>query len=110
MKLSELVDRLGLKVFSGQEYLDRRVKGGYTSDMLSDVIAHAGKDNIWITLQTHLNIVPVAMMKEVAAILIVNGRKPDEETLTRAEEEQIPILGTELNAYETSARLSKLGL
>ncbi|MCK5571213.1 MAG: serine kinase, partial [Bacteroidetes bacterium] len=76
MNLHDIAEALNLRVKSGADQLDREVTGGYVSDMLSDVIAHAEKGNLWVTLQTHLNIIPVASMKEIAGIILVNGRHP----------------------------------
>ncbi len=76
--------------------------------MLSDVLAHAEKGSAWITLQTHLNIVAVAAMKELGGIIITNGRSPDEGTLRKAAEEKIPILVTRLPSFEVAGRLYSL--
>ncbi|MBM3710021.1 MAG: serine kinase, partial [Actinobacteria bacterium] len=75
------------------------------SDLLSDVIANAKKDSIWITLQIHQNIIGVAVLKELAGIIIVNGRKPEAETLKKAEQENIPVMVTELPAFEIIGKL-----
>jgi len=56
--------------------------------------------NLWITLQAHANIVAVASMKGFAGILLVGGREPQEGTLEKAESERIPILVSELPAFE----------
>lgn len=105
MKLHEIVKELGLEIKSKVSNLDREVHGGYASDLLSDVIGNAKKDDIWITLQIHQNIVGVAVLKELTGIILVNGRKPEEETLIKAEVEDIPILGTELPAFEIVGKL-----
>jgi len=110
MKILEIAQELELQVISGNNLLQKEISGGYVSDMLSDVIAHAEKGNIWITLQTHLNIIPVASMKELAGIIIVNGRQPDQDTLKKAEEEKIPILGTDKNAFQIVGKLYQLGI
>ena len=110
MKIAELVKSLNLDILGGKELLNGEVTGGYVSDLLSDVIAHAKKGDIWVTLQIHLNIIPVASMKELSGIIIVNGRMPYVETLQKAEEEKIPVLGTKLNAFETVGKLYQLGI
>jgi hypothetical protein len=99
-----------LNVKSGKDLLDRDVTGGYVSDMLSDVIAHSKMGNVWVTLQTHLNIIPVASMKELSGIIIVNGRQPDKDTLKKAEEEKVPILGTDMRAFQVVGKLYQLGI
>jgi serine kinase of HPr protein (carbohydrate metabolism regulator) len=110
MNLAELVERLSLKVYAGGEALARAVGGGYAGDLLSDVIANGKKDQVWITIQVHPNIVAVAVLKELAAIVVANGREPAAETVDRARKEQVPILGTALTAFELAGRLHGLGL
>ena len=110
MKLHEIVKELSLEVRCAAHNLDKQVSGGYASDLLSDVMANSKKDNIWITLQIHQNIVAVASFKELAGIIIVNGREPEEEALRKAEEENIPIMLTKLPAFEIVGRLYKLDI
>jgi hypothetical protein len=110
MKLEEIVRELGMEVKSGAQNLPREVAGGYASDLLSDVMAHAAKDYLWVTLQVHQNIVAVAVLKELAGIILVNNREPDLQTLARAEEEGIAVLLTDLPAFEIVGRLYQLGL
>ena len=110
MNLDELVDRLDLKIHTGGRDLARTIGGGYASDLLSDVIAHGRKDDLWVTLQVHPNIIAVAVLKELAAILLVNGREPSAETVERAEKERVPILGSPQSAFECAGRLYGLGI
>jgi len=110
MKVQEIVNELGLAVRCATHNLNRQVSGGYASDLLSDVMANSKKDNIWITLQIHQNIVGVASLKELAGIIIVNGREPEEEVLRKAEEENIPMMLTKLPAFEIVGRLYKLDI
>ena len=72
MKIKEIIEKLQLKALAGQENLDVNVTGGYTSDLLSDVIANSKEGNLWITLQIHQNIIAVARLKDLAGIIIVN--------------------------------------
>jgi hypothetical protein len=108
MKLKEVVGKLQLKVFTGQDKLDTEVTGGYTSDLLSDVIANSKNGNLWITLQTHQNIIAVAKLKDLAGIIIVNNRKPDEETLQRAKDEKVTLLASGETAFRISGKLYDL--
>jgi hypothetical protein len=110
MKLTDLVNELGLEVKSASGRLGNEVSGGYTSDLLSDVIAHGNDGDIWITLQTHLNIVAVASMKNLAGIILVNGRQPEEDTIERAEAEDVPIMVSPLTTFELVGRLYNLGI
>ncbi len=110
MKVEQLVKFLDLKVKAGGNQLGQEVTGGYVGDLLSDVIAHSVRGNVWVTIQTHPNIIAVASMKELAAIILAGGREPDLETLKKAEEEEIPVLGSLLPAFELVGRLYQTGI
>jgi hypothetical protein len=108
--LKEIAEALNLAAITREDLLAPKVTGGYAGDMLSDVLAHAGKGQVWITLQTHANVVAVASAKELCGIIIVNGRTPEEGTLRKAEEEHIPILVSPLSTYDVVCRLYQLGV
>lgn len=108
MRIEGIIGKLDLQVYAGRDNLLREVSGAYASDLLSDVMGRAKAGNMWITMQTHKNIVAVATLKELAAILIVNGGKPDEDTLTAAASEGIIVLGTAEGAFQTCGRLYEI--
>lgn len=110
MKLRKLVEEFDLEVKCGVDELDREIRGGYVSDLLSDVIANGTAGDLWITLQIHRNIVGVASLKDLAAIVIINGRQPEEETIKKAENEGIPIAVSKLPAFELVGRLHDAGI
>ena len=108
MKLNEIIEKLQLKVLTGQDKLEVEVTGGYTSDLLSDVIANSKQGNLWITLQTHQNIIAVAKLRDLAGIIIVNNREPDQETMEKAKGENVPLLGSKEIAFDVSGKLYEL--
>lgn len=108
MKVSDVVKQFGLKVFSGEKGLENRFTGGYVSDLLSDVIGNANEGEIWITVQTHPNIVAVASLKDLAAIILVKEARPDAETLEHSNREGIPVLGTNMRTFEMAGKLYAL--
>ncbi len=110
MHLNEFVQHLGLEVKMGRDALETEVKGGYVSDLMSDVIAHGREGDLWVTLQTHQNTVAVASLKGLAGIIIVNGREPEADTLAKARAENIALFVSELPAFELVGRLYKMGL
>ena len=110
VKLTELVQKLNLSVRSAKDSLDREVAGGYASDLLSDVLANGKEGDIWITLQIHQNIVAVASMKDLAGIILVNGREPEQETIEKAEEDNIAVMVTDMPTFEVVGRLYSLGV
>jgi hypothetical protein len=110
VKLKELIRKLNLGVRSAKGNLDREVTGGYASDLLSDVLAHGEEGNLWITLQIHKNIVAVASMKNLAGIVLVNGREPEQETIEKAEAENMAIMVTDMPTFELVGRLYSIGV
>lgn len=110
MKLSDIVEKMDLEVRAAKGRLDTDVTGVYASDLLSDVMAHAREGNVWLTLQSHQNVIAVAVMKDLAGIILVGGREPLAETVQKAEAEGIPVLVSSLPTYELSVRLHQQGL
>lgn len=109
-KLADLVEEFDLVVRSGRGNLASEVTGGYASDLLSDVMANSCEGDVWITLQIHHNIVTVASMKDLAGVILACGREPDEDTLEKAEAENIPLLVSKLPTFELAGRLYALGV
>lgn len=105
MKVNDLAVLLGLSVLGGVNGLEKQIIGGYTSDLLSDVMGNSEEGMLWITMQTHRNVIAVASLKEIAAVIIVNGAVPDEETLYEAESENVALLGTTMSAFEISGKI-----
>jgi predicted transcriptional regulator len=105
MKVSDLVNKFELQVFSGHAGLENEVTGGYVSDLLSDVMGFARENQVWITLQTHQNVLAIASLKDLAAIILVKDLQPDEDTLQHSNEEGIPVLGTAMETFEIAGKL-----
>jgi len=110
VKLDEIVKTVGMKAETGGDALDRQVSGGYASDLLSDVMANSKEGDVWVTLQVHPNIIAVATLKELAGIIIVQGKKPDAETINKAQQEGIPLMVTEFHAFEIIGKLYQMGI
>ena len=108
MKTEKIVQALGLDVKCGKDYLGKEVTGGYTGDLLSDVMGNSKEGYIWITRQVHQNIVAVASLKEHAGIILINSSEPTRETLEKAEAEMIPIIVSDLPAFEISGKIYNL--
>lgn len=108
MKVTDIVEKLELTVFSGHEGLGKEISGGYTSDLLSDVMGHAEAGNAWVTIQTHRNVIAIASLRDLAAVIISCGEKPGDDTMAQSNEEGIPVLGTDLSTFELTGRLYPL--
>ncbi|MBO7224819.1 MAG: serine kinase [Bacteroidales bacterium] len=108
MKLKEVIATLNLNVFTCKQYLEKEVEGGYVSDLLSDVLGNAKADQIWITLQTHKNIVAIAHLKGLSAVVLVKGLVPNQDTIQKAEEEKIVLLGSEKQTFDLVGEMTVL--
>lgn len=108
MTVKELADRLGLTVCCGASGLNREIRGGYTSDLLSDVMGNAAEGNVWITLQTHKNIMAIASLKDLSAIVLVKGCRPEEDTIQESESEGIAVLSTSSQTFEITGAIYEL--
>lgn len=108
MKVRELVEKLNLKVVSGESGLDRDIDGCYVSDLLSDVMGNAEMGNVWVTLQTHKNVMAIASLKELACVILVKNLMPSDDTIEQSNEEGIPFLTTDMQTYETVGKIYQL--
>ncbi len=98
MLLKDLIEKTDFKLLSGDE--NKEINGCYIGDLLSLAMSKVQKDNIWITIQSNINIVAVASLTEAGCILICEGFTPDDGVLQRAENEGITLLISDMSAYE----------
>jgi len=108
MNTKDLIESAGLTPLT--QFEPREVDGVIVSDMLSDVMAGAKSGNLWITVQTHKNIVPAANLVDASAIVITSGKKVPQDTLDLANQHSIAILWTALSSFELVGKLYVLGL
>ena len=108
MDIETIAQKLNLEVRSASDRLKNKVTGGYTGDLLSDVMANSHEGDIWITRQVHQNIVAIATLKEHAAVILVNSCEPAKDTLEKAIQENVPILISNLSAFELTGRIYNL--
>ena len=107
MKLKKIIDKLDLEVVV--EYsLEETVKGGYCGDLLSNVMAKAQKGNLWFTVQSHQNVIAVALLTEVAAVVVAEGFEIEDKAVKRAKEKGVNILRSDLNSYQLAGLLYQL--
>ena len=110
MTVNDLVERFALQVVAGDKGLDRRVEDGYCGDLLSEIMGNAPEGCVWLTIQGHQNIVAVAVLRNMSAIIVSGGQTPDEETLQKANQEGIPILLWPDSSYQLAGRLHSIGI
>jgi hypothetical protein len=111
MNLQQIIDQLSLTVLTTpRDFASIRPTGGYASDLLSCVMAGAKKGYLWITLQAHLNVVAIAALTEVAAVIITEGAQPDAASITRADQQGVTLLSTSQTTYKVNGKLWELGI
>ena len=108
MKVKMLLETLPVRLETKQEKLDQPITGVYCGDLLSWVMSHAKEGNIWLTIQGHINIIAVASLIGIPAIIVVEGSVVDEEVISKANEEGIAILTTKKTAYEIASLCNEL--
>ena len=100
MTVDRLVKELGLGILTAGINLDRAVRSGYVSDLLSDVIANIEEDAVWITIQRHINILGVAKLKDVAAIIVPRSLQVEQAGVEKATEQDIALLSAQQGAFD----------
>ena len=110
MTVAEIAERLELEVKAAANHLETEVTGGYSGDLISAAMANARQGNIWVTWHVHPNIVAAGLVVKLAAIILVSGREPEQETIHKADEEGMPILVSDLPAFEIIGRLHEMGI
>ena len=108
MKVAELAEKLDLKAAAGASGMDREVSGCYIGDLMSLAMARLEENNVWITIQTNVNVVAVSVLTEAGCIILADGVTPDAGAAEKAELEGIPILTSEKSAYELAKQLGEL--
>ncbi len=110
MTVGEMIKQAELEVMAGANHLDTEVTGGNSCDLISAVMANAKQGNVWVTWHVHPNIAAAAVIVKLAAIILVSGRQPEEDTIQKAQQEGIPILVTKLSAFEIIGKLHGMGI
>lgn len=110
MTVQELAASVPFSVVTGQDALVREVTGGYASDLLSNVMGQAKQGNVWVTMQGHQNIVAVASLSGLAAVIVAGGSQPDPEAIKKAEAEGVVLLTSSLSSFEVTGRLYQMGI
>lgn len=114
LRVKDVIDKLQLKILtdnkSGCELMDNQVSGVYICDLLSWVMSHARKGDIWVTVQIHPNIVAVATLLELSCIIIPEGIEVDKVTLDKAKENKVLLLQSDKDSFFIAGKLKEMGL
>lgn len=111
MTLQDIIQKLDLSVYTDPKDFEAIHPGsGYAADLLSCVMAGAKSEAIWVTLQAHINIVAVAALAEVCAVIISEGAEPEPDVIEKANAQGITLLGAKANTYQVAGQLWEMGI
>ena len=105
MTVQELAERLSLTPICVAEP-DREVEGGYIGDLLSWVMGNAQSGDAWITIMSNDNVVAVAVLTDVALVILSEGVTLDERVRGRAEKKGVNIYTTPLSSFAIGAKVA----
>ncbi len=108
MTVKDLGSKLNLKALN--DATDTEVEGAFISDMLSDVMAGAKAGNVWVTVQTHKNIIAAANLVDVPAIIVVRDKQVPEDTLQMADRVGVTVFATNLDSFQIAVKLYEAGI
>ena len=108
MTVSDLTDKCGFTLVAGND-LEAEVNSGYVGDLLSDVMGNAQSNCIWMTVQSHQNIIAVASIVNASVILLCNDRSFENETLEKAKSTGVNLMKTPLSSFEACVKLFEAG-
>jgi hypothetical protein len=110
MNLKTILEKIPLNLLTKAGQQERAVSAACISDILSDVMAKAPRDSIWITNQTHENVIAIAFFKELSAVIFTNGLVPSLEAIEKANMKNIALYTSDLNAFDIAGCLYAMGL
>ena len=110
MKVRELMELLNAECLTPDADLEAEISCGYSCDLLSWVLAHGKQGMAWCTVQTHMNVIAVAVLMEMACVILVEGVEIEEPSLKKAIMEEMPVLSTKKTAYEVCVLMGQAGV
>ncbi len=110
MNVQELITYIDGKLLTNTHDLTREIKGGCGADLMSDVLASIQPNAVLLTGLCNPQVVRTAQMSDVAAIVLVRGKNPPQETIDLANAEGIPLVSSPFGMFELSGRLYQAGL
>ena len=110
MLVKEFVEKTGFKVVASEAALQKEINGVFVGDLLSWVMGNCEENQAWITVQSHMNIVAVAALKEISCLIIAQSNQVEEEVCQKAIDEDIALCMCDLSAYDICKKCIELGL
>ena len=109
LTVKDFSDKLNLKYLCNEEKAEtREIDGCYCGDLLSWVMSRAKEGNIWLTVMGNINSIGVAVLTDVACIVLTENAPLDDNAKQKADENGVIVLTTDKNSYWVAAEFSKL--
>ena len=113
MKVKEMIEKLDLKLLTkdvSEDALYAEVEGGYASDLLSNAMGQGQTGMVWVTMQGHQNVAAVASLIGLACVIVAGEGPVAEETLHKANANDIVVASTKEPAFELIGKMYELGI
>lgn len=110
MNLDEIRDILNATLITDKTPLRNPVESVYCADLMSDVLSFSVAKCLLITGLTNAQVIRTAEMAAIDMIVFVQGKRPALQTISLAEEKNIPLLVTDLSMFDACGRLYEKGL
>jgi len=110
MKISKILEITQGKLLTPHVNLDTEVLGGFTGDLMSDVLASIQPESVLITGLSNPQVIRTALIADARVVIFARGKQPAPETIALAIEEKLPVISSDLGLYEISGRLMQHGL
>lgn len=106
MTTGQLNSQLGLEVLTADSGKD--IASCYISDLLSHVMGSCREGDVWITVQTSMNMIAVALMIDAACVILAEGVTAPDDVIAKAKEEGLTLFSSKDSAYVLAAKIAKL--
>lgn len=108
MTVKELAEKLSCEILTAHDETDRHVTGGYCGDLLSWVMGRAKEGDAWITIMSNVNTIAVAVLADIACIILADGSDLDEDAKQRAEQQKVIVLKSQLDQFTLCNKIGEL--
>lgn len=110
MKVCDLIPLIDAKLLTPDLATDREISCGYTCDLLSWVMAHGDEGMAWVTVQTHMNVIAVAVLADMSCVIMPENIDMDKDSILKAADEGLCVLRSPLTAFEICGRMASAGI
>jgi predicted transcriptional regulator len=110
LTLSDITELLHAEIFSGEDKLNIPVEAGTASDLMSDMLTGETSGAVLLTGLCNVQVIHTAVIADVAAVMLVRGKRPTQEMILQARENRLPLFSTPFTMFTSCGRLCAKGL